>query len=172
LFADAAATEEAAAAATAEDLSAQLLELLDEMKARSLEVLSRLRSDNVALDSTAEAAEANIEAVGGANERLAKQLGESVGGMYWTLGVGAAAVLAFFVAYVVMRVAFAPPRWTSGGLFQLLAALFRWLHAAGVLLADVGGPAARAGLNTLRVWAGDAGASLAGEGAAEEAEEL
>lgn len=176
LFPDAAADarEGAAAAGEAEeDLSAQLLELLAEMKARSLEVLSRLRSDNAALDSTAEAVEANLDAVGGANERLAEQLGASMGGICSSMALLVAAALAFFVAYAVMRVSWAPPAWTLTGRYQLLVAAFRWLRDACALLSDAGGPVARAVLAGVKGWHGGGASGGLGEvGDGDEADEL
>ena len=123
-----------------EDLSAELLELVAAMKARSLEVLDRLRSDNAALDSTATIVEANVDAVGDANQRLARQLGASCGSLCSTLGMLVAASLLFVAAYVALRWSAAPPPWIRVDVVGLCCALVRGLYALVAAL----GPAAAA----------------------------
>lgn len=111
-----------------EDLSAELLELVSAMKARSLEVLDRLRSDNAALDSTATMVEANVDAVGDANERLARQLGASCGSLCSTLGMLVVASLLFVAAYIAVRYSAAPPPWIRVNVVGLCFALVRGLY--------------------------------------------
>lgn len=147
-----------------EKLAGELLDLVSEMKERSLAVLSRLRSDNSALESTAIAAEANLDAVGGANDRLARELGAVVGGMCTTLTLLVVAVVLFFVAYVFIRFWPAPPSWKTGHAFSfflvqgLWRAIIRCAQAAFDMAVSLVGMASLHDMSTL--WPSMSGIEL------------
>ena len=94
-----------------DDIAGELTELVAALKRGSLALHSQLSSDNVALDSVAQAVDDNLGALSRTNTALKTQVEASgiLASLASTFYVLFLAVLAFFGAYVVMRLFSKPP---------------------------------------------------------------